>query len=231
MTNNFSLVKSILISASLVLPSIAFAAGNASVDLDGSTASIQWLDVNSVRFNIPDSNDYLLSRDNKVYVVTNEDGQPMVMDIAGMAQMAMAFADEDSLNKMMPDAISNVKSTGKTETIGGIKGDVYTLTIQEKGGDKYDVEAVLSKDKTANELTAVYIKLMQTMLGVDNLQKTFEQLPKNKRGILRLDDEFKIISLSNKAPSNQDLELPAEPLSMQDLMQDLQKMMQGLEKQ
>lgn len=228
MTNKFNFVKSALVSASLILPSIVFAAGSATVELeDGNTASIQWLDEKNVRFNMPDTKDYLLSRDGKIYVVSHEDGDLMVLEMGGIAQMAMAFAGEDSLDKIMPDAITKVVATGETETIAGIKGEVYLLTIKDEDGED-EIEVVLTDNKLSNELTDVYLSLIENLVGKQGING-FDQLPKNKRGILRLDNEIKVTSLSDKTPDEKDLELPAEPLNMQNLMQDLQKMMQSLE--
>lgn len=232
MAKTFNLTKNLnklLISGALLLPSIGLAAGSATVDLDGSTASIHWQDAQNVRFNMPDSEGYLLTKGNKTYIVSQEGGELMVMDIAGMAQMAMAFAEEDAMDQLIPESITKVKATGKKEKIAGIKGELYILTVKEKDGDEEEMEIVLTDNKTSNELTEVYISVIQNMLGIDNLRKTFDQLPKNKRGVLRIDDEFKLVSLSKKAPDSDYLELPGKPLNMQDLMQDLQKALESME--
>lgn len=232
MTKTFKLkntFKKLIISSALVLPSVCLAAGNATIEVDGSNMDIHWVDTKNARFNMPGDEGYLLSKDGKTYMVSDEDGDPMVVEVAGMAQMAMAFAGDGALDHIIPDSISKVKATGKKEKIAGIKGEVYILTITDSDGAEEEIEVVLTDNKVSNELTDVYISLLQNIFGINHMQDMFDQLPKKKRGILRVDDELIITSLSKKGPDSDYLELPAQPMNLQNLMQDLQKALQGFE--
>lgn len=215
-----------LLIASAALPLAVMAAGTATLESDGEAMQVMWQDAETARFGQVNDDDYMLMQSGKVYLVTHEGGQPQVLDIGDMAQMFMAFLDEDTLAELMPDELESIKATGQKETIAGIKGDVYQIVYTTRDGNKEEREAVLTGDKTVTELTDVALKTFRTLTGTPELGKFVESLPKNRRGILRLDDSHTLASISSDKPKDSLFELPDQPQGLQDLMKGLADMLE-----
>lgn len=211
--------------AAALLPLAAMAAGTATLEGDGDTMEVMWQDTDNARFGQADDDDYMLMQSGKVYLVMHEGGAPQVLDIGDMAQMFMAFLDEDTLNELMPETVDNIKATGKSETIAGIKGDVYEISYTTGSGETETREAVLTGNKTVTELTDVALHTFRTLTGTPELGRFVDDLPKDRRGILRLDDSHILASISDRKPDDSLFELPGKPQGLQDLMKGLSDML------
>lgn len=204
-------------------PITVLAAGTATMETDDDTMTFYWQDNDYIRLDHTDS-DYMVIRDDKAYMVMDNNGQPQVMDLSAVAGMFSALADTMKEDSDMPEHISNFTATGKTETIAGIKGEVYEVTITKKNGESETREVVLTDNVTAQELTQVYVSAIHAMTRFDELEDMLAELPKNKRGVLRVDDEYRLTSISDKTPSDKLFELPGKPMNLQDMLKDLQGM-------
>ena len=69
---------------------------------------------------------YMIMRDNRVFVVSESDGELMVMDISQAMSMfgAMAGAATPSLTD---DEVISLEAAGREETHAGVTGEVYNL--------------------------------------------------------------------------------------------------------
>lgn len=216
----------ILIVAGAIVPLAAMAAGSATLESDGDTMQVMWQDTETARFGQVDDDSYMLVQSGKIYLVTHESGEPQVLDIGDMAQMFLAFLDEDTLAEVVPDKLDSVKATGKTETIAGITGEVYEISFTTGSGEKDQREAVLTDDKTITELTDVALNTFRTLTAMPELGQFIDALPKNRRGILRLDDSHVLASVSSEKPDDSFFELPSKPQGLQDLMKGLAEMLE-----
>src|SRR5699024_3598468 len=212
--------------AAAILPLAALAAGTATLEEDGGIMEVMWQDTDTARFGQADDDDYMLMQSGKVYLVMHEGGQQQVLDIGDMAQMFMSFLDEDTLDELMPETLDSIEATGKTETDAGIKGEVYKISHTTGKGETEQREAVLTGDKTVTELTEVALHTFRTLTATPELGKFVEELPKNRRGILRLDDSHTLASISSDKPDDSLFELPGKPQGLQDLMQGLTEMLE-----
>ncbi|MCD9472980.1 hypothetical protein, partial [Photobacterium phosphoreum] len=76
---------------SVLVPAVALGAGKAVLLLDGAPSDIHWQDKGTIRIQEADINEYILLRDSKPYMVTEEDGKVLVIDMKGMAECLAEF--------------------------------------------------------------------------------------------------------------------------------------------
>lgn len=209
-------------------PAIAWAAGTAVLTGDGSDTGelvVMWLDNGAMRVNPDASNpsNYMLLKDNNIYSVGIADGEVMVMEMGGMLKAlgstAMSMGGD---NISIPVGVESVKDTGKTETIAGIEGTVYTLTTIDANGKTETDEAVLTDDKLVTELTMTYLNSMLPIFDQNSPEKFIDALPNNRRGLLRYGGDFRLVSITDDAPDAKDFELPAPPTDFTQMLKALQ---------
>lgn len=214
------------IALSACLPLVAMAAGTATIKADnGKIVKASWLNPETVRVDRNSKPGYMLLRDGRVYSVTQDNGQPRVIDMSGMIKGLVSMAEGSSNKKFALPEITSMKDTGKSETVAGIKGEVYKVTATTNGKTQTR-EIVLTDNPTAVELTHVYVHTINSIAGQNMGSKFLNQLPEGRRGILRMGHDFTIESISGNAPSADLFKLPAKPKSMVDFLQNLTKQMQ-----
>src|SRR5690625_4887236 len=107
-----------------LMPFMALASGTATlVTQDGKTVNVAWTNEDMLRMDMPDSSDYVVQRDGKLYMVTTAAGQTRVIEMGNMLKsfgnIAKIMGGQQS---SIEDArIESVKDTGSTRTIAGIK--------------------------------------------------------------------------------------------------------------
>lgn len=203
------------------LPSMA--AGTATITANGQAMQFVWQDGGSARFDLPAADGaYLVLRAGKVYMVNAAagGGMPPVMEISGGLQgLAQGFA-ADKKNPL--GKIESATATGARETVGGIEGEVYEVTITDAQGKTQTRQVVLTSDPLVTEMTAAYVAITSAMAGPE-AAKFQQDLPTGKRGLLRVGDDMAVQAISQKSPATGAFDLPAEPVNMQDMMQQLMK--------
>lgn len=208
-----------LLTATLFVPLTAFAAGSAVLNTDDGNSEISWLDQNTARINMDSGSEYILVRDKHLYVVSNEAGQPQVMDLTDLGQAMMSLANEQGfMADLDADKVKAVTSTGKSVAIAGIQGEVYTVKLVDESGNTKTKELVLTDDETVNELTDVYVNVIGIMLGKQDVDQVLAKLPADKQGVLKAENAFVVESISAKTPDASLFELPAKPQGLQDLL-------------
>lgn len=208
----------------LTVPVAAMAAGSATISSGGQNLSLQWQDTNNVRFKAAKENNYMLLKDGNAYSVSSQGGTPQVINLSGMTQMFAGMAKDAAGDDDFLGEISSIKASGKNETVAGIKGKVYQMTVTDANGKTTQQEAVLTGNSSVVEMTDAYLSFITALAGKENLKKFTADLPAGKRGLLRVGDDFRLASISTKSPSAAAFKLPAKP-------KDMSKMMQGFGQQ
>ena len=201
----------------LAAPS-AFAAGIAELATGSGQSSetmvIEYDDQGHVRMNMPKSQEgsgYMLTRDGKVWMVMNMQGQVMVMDMAKMAAMAGPGGDD-----AMQQEFVSAKASGKKETVAGFTGEIYELKWKDKRGVQ-SAQAVLSKDPVVVEYSNAWMQFAENMaksMGQKTDNSIGRHLEKKGLGMLRMGDDFKVISIKPGKVSAQDFVLPKATVQM-----------------
>ncbi len=195
-----------------------FAAGTATLATgsgqDAETMVIEYDDHGRTRMNMPagqEGNGYMLSRDGKVWMVMNMQGQVMVMDMARMAAMAPPSGD-DTLQQEFISA----RPTGKKETVAGFVGEVYELSWKDRNGVQTAM-AVLSKDPAVVEYSNAWMKLAENMaksMGQKTGNSIGRYLEKKGLGVLKMGDDFRVVSIQPGKVKEQDFVLPKATMQM-----------------
>lgn len=219
-----------------ILPStIALAAGLyhgiASADVaevvteNGEVMTFEY-EGDNMRINTPAENaesNYMLLRDSKLYVVTQQDGRAMVFDLGSALSMFGAMAEGAT-----PDAVTtkvvSLEPTNKKETLGGIEGEVYELRYIDQKGNEQSGELVLSDDPLARGFRDAIQDMAMTMTKMLD-DKTFEderkvgedmqaRLESLDKGVLRYGKDMAIRSIKDTTVDAQRFVLPAEPTDL-----------------
>lgn len=179
--------------------------------------TVQWLDEGTMRmsFGSAEEDGYMLVRDGQTYNVMREGGEWMVLEVGDMMKGLVAAIQEDEPE--LQTGSVKLKKAGGSETVAGIKGDRYTVTMVDGNGKEETGELVLTSDPLVTEFTRAQTSFVQ----IEGSEKLFDAMPKGQRGILRWDGNFELVSISSDAPDASLFELPAEPQSMADMMRQL----------
>ena len=140
-----------------------------------------------------------------------------------MFQLAAGFIneDDDDLLKDLGENIQSIRKTGTTETIAGIRGEVYEVTIQDKNGNIETEQLVLTDDPAVIELSEAFLGFTGSMIGADYMNPLKTALPKGKHGLLRIGDGMIVESLDRNTPAASIFELPSEPVNFGGMMKQL----------
>lgn len=217
----FILSIQLLILLAALLPAAVLAGGVATIQSGGENMKIAWQDDGAVRMDTSDPGQYMIMRDGKMYSVSMQNGQPMVMDMSGMFKMFSAMAKSQKQPQgTLVGHIDKVEATGASETIAGIEGRVYHITTTSPDGKTETVEAVLTDNPLVVAMTKAYMDAMLGMLAPETADSLMAALPDDDRGMLRSGTDFKLASISGDAPDPSQFELPAEPKSLAKMMQE-----------
>ncbi|MDZ7810132.1 MAG: hypothetical protein U5L11_08230 [Arhodomonas sp.] len=228
---------SMLLGGALALLSLpALAAGTATMRMQEGpqggpgNMSLLWNDQGNVRMNIDGEPGYLVVRDGKAYAVRNEGGQTLVLDLSAMQQAMGAATGGKGPGGPEVEGLSgdtellSLDATGEARTVAGIDGEVYRMEWLENG-DQRDAEVVLSDDPRALELTRAFDVMAGSMgVGADqDPDGVMQGLEDRGLGLLRMEGQFEVVSVSSGAPDDGTFELPAEPTDLMQMMQQMQQ--------
>lgn len=204
----------------------ARAAGTATIETGGQSNTMVWLNLNTIRFDIPSADDsYIVARDGKIYMVNTAAGgdMPHVMEIGGMMQGLAQMGSSPQSDKTSPLAmrITSIKATGKEETVAGIEGEVYELTTTDNKGKSRATQAVFTDDPLVVEMTAAYLAFTEALMGAEAMTEFKTALPKGKSGLLRAGNDMVVQSIDADRPAANMFELPAEPVNISDMIKQL----------
>jgi hypothetical protein len=209
-----------------LLSALPVLAGTATVTAgkEGQSMTFEYAGDDLLRMSTSEDT-YMLVRDNTLYIVGNEGGEPMVFNASSMMQQAAPAA---TTNEFV-----SLKKAGRSETVAGIRGDVYLLTMREEGKERTE-EVVMSDDERAIEFRdALFMMARATMAALDNPESKANseemeaQLRDTGMGILRVGEEMTVSRISGEKVAAARFELPAEPMDMQGLGAMMGSMGQG----
>jgi hypothetical protein len=207
-------------TAMLLLPPAASAGTATMQNADGSNAEFEYND-SMLRIGSGDADGYTVVRDGSIYVVSLNDGQPIVMDAGSMMKgfdVSAYAAPTDLTSEFL-----GLDDTGRSETVAGIKGRVYELRFKDGDGNEQSEEIVLSEDARALEFRdALFIMLevASSLTGGDaneagrSIQKRLSDMD---AGVLRYGNDMRLTRIDGSAVDPARFELPAEPMSLEGL--------------
>ncbi|MFK7830686.1 MAG: hypothetical protein AB8B57_12995 [Congregibacter sp.] len=215
----FALTLSIGLAAGFAQSALAGKAVVTSAEGDESVFEYQR---NKLRINTVEDSNYAVIRDGGFYTVMQDNGRTMVIDAGSMMQAFGGMAQGANPGDLAVKVIS-LKKTRGTETIAGIKGDVYELKFEGESGDMQTEEIVLSDDRRVRELRDALFLMLETitkntsMGDPENARDMLDRLEDLDSGVLRFGQDLLITSISGDRIDDARFELPAEPMNLQGL--------------
>lgn len=200
-------------------------AGSATVESPGGERMVfEYADGNKLRLNTPEQNTYMLVRDNTLYAVSYNNGQPMVVNASTMMKgfANMAEMTEQAAPAGATAEVVSIKATGRRETVAGINGEIYEIITREEGNN-ITQEVVMSSDARALEFRdALFTMVRASTESMDeelrrNSEDFRNRLGDMNMGILRYGTEMKLAAIDGDTVAAARFELPAKPVDMNDL--------------
>jgi len=209
------------------------AAGTADVAAaDGGTMRFEYagdkLRVTTSQADAP----YMVVRDGKIYMVQDQDGQTMVIDLGQAMGMFGNLAGSVTPSMMATEVIS-LEATGAKETHGGVLGDVYTLRYRTGDGKEQQADVVLSDDPRALAFRDAITRFAATMAqSIPQQQQQVSddiqaRLVAMNKGVLRYGKDMTVTAFSDAAVDEARFTLPAAPTDLSGIGRILQQAGQG----
>ncbi len=216
------LVTGLLLAASLP----ALADGQATLesrsDQGNATMEVSWAG-DDLRMDFPQQAQagFMLLKDGQGYMVSQMQGQTMVMDMARLKEMAESMGGDQAvggLTSQQAASVESLEATGESETIAGLEGEVYRLSWTDKAGTAHDDTLVLSDDAQVRELMTAFHAYQQTMTGEPDPIAT--ALEERGLGMLRFGERFRIAEMRDTTPPASAFELPEDAMTLEDMMRE-----------
>lgn len=197
-------------------------AGTAQVtSADGESMTFEYRDGNLLRLSTGDPDGYMVLRDDTLYVVSQNDGEPIVINASSMMQAYSGLIQAAAPSATTAEVVS-LEKTGRSETVAGIRGEVYELTVREDGREQTH-ELVMSDDRRAIEFRDALFAM--SIIGRDLLsdeqredsEGLQRQLASMDMGILRMGTDMTVTAIDSETVAASRFELPAEPMDMSGL--------------
>lgn len=196
----------------------AFADGKATIVTSDTQQPMQMIvhwSGDKMRMDFPSAQQgYMLMRDGKSLMVTEQNGQTITMDMAFFKNMASEMGG--TFNSKQAQTVDSLEATGDTETIAGIEGDIYHIQWTDRGGNAHDNEIVLSDDPLAREMLQAFQTYSTSM--TDEADPIGAALLDRGLGMLRFDGRFRIDEISDTAPADDTFAIPQGAISMRDML-------------
>ncbi len=183
------------------------------------TMKIEYDDAGNVRMDMPDQkNGYTLVTGGKAYMVTYQDGKPMVMDMAQFGQMMKGAEGEDDNAGDFMERFVSAKKTSKNRTVAGYKGNIYLIKWENDEGVHEDM-VVLSNNRDVVEFSNAMMTMSEIMMSVvtdatDSKYSVQDYLQDEGKGLLAMGDSFQVIKIKHKSMDPKRFKLPAKPMQM-----------------
>ncbi|MCS3904093.1 hypothetical protein J2T55_002126 [Methylohalomonas lacus] len=163
---------------------------------------------------------HIVVRDGQSFAVTHESGRSVVMDMATMGQMAPLFGARLGLPMNRAVSVDGIRPLGESETVAGVRGARYRIDWTDAEGRPRSDTVVLTDDPRVVELTQALRRHVESM-QIAVARPISVALRERGQGVLRFADRFEVVSISERVPPAEAFALPAEPMSLFQVMQDL----------
>ncbi len=189
------------------------------VDSEGNKMTFEYQG-DQLRIDMNQQNSYMLVRGEHVYAVTDNDGEVMVIDVKQTLSMFGNMA-QSAIPDMAAVNVESLVKTGRSETVAGIQGEVYTLTFTDHEGQRQEAEMVLSADRRALGFRDAVHRMASTMSSMLAQQGTHDrlqgQLDAQNLGVLRYGQDMRVTSITETQVADARFVLPAEPTDLSGL--------------
>lgn len=221
--------------ATAVVAGLAFCAPGLYADIaeveseDGKVMSFEY-EGDKLRINIPENQGYMVLRDDHLYMVTDNNGQLMVVDLNSAFNMFGSMAASATPDHVSSEFVS-MDSTGRFETLAGMEGEVYRVRFIDQEGQEQESEVVLSDDERAIGFRDAIAQMAKTMAsamrgsGIDQEIETGEKLQAEleslDKGVLRYGQDMRVKSITETTVAEERFVLPAEPTDLGGMMRGM----------
>ncbi|MEH6636844.1 MAG: hypothetical protein V7700_15070 [Halioglobus sp.] len=207
------------LGASLLLSNLTHAGVADVVNSDGSTMKFEYQD-DKLRIDTGQGEaSYMVLRDDHIYVVTNSDGNLMVIDANQAMGMFGSMAGAATPSSVASEVVS-LEATGRKESHAGITGEVYNMVFVTEDGKKQQTDLVLAKDARARDFSKALSGMAMSLsksAGKDFARAANDmesRLLAMDMGVLRYGKDMTISAISDEAVDQSRFELPAEPTDL-----------------
>ncbi len=185
---------------------------------DGGQMKFEYAGDDQLRVNLEQQDSYMVLRDGQIYMVMKSDGQTMVVSLN--QTMSMFGAQADAANPSTVEGkLLSLEPTGRSETVAGIKGEVYDVRFIDHEGKERSSDIVLAKDPRAVEFQRALFTMTSSMAraageqveGPEELQR---RLTKMNMGTLRFGRDMWVTAITDRDIDPARFVLPAEPTDM-----------------
>lgn len=210
-----------LAMASMLWSSSAAADVTGNFEADGmETVRIEYRDDDHVRMQTPDGS-YIVVTGGEGYMVSREGGEWLVYALDDFRQMFESIGiggpDGADFSAMMDmdESAYQMRDTGRSETIAGIRGNVHEVIMSDGWDEEVTGEVVLTDNRDAVDVYRGMLRITRLMgemagqQGMDSLMAGMYGL--QDRAILRADDDWRLASIERNAIPSNAFTLPAEP--------------------
>lgn len=200
----------------LLAPAAAPAATVAVWQLaDGQALQVEYEDADTLRLTLGEDLALLVDGPREFLLQRQQDGQWRATEVGQLRsqlQRWLGNADIDALRGQLPggerlpqiDSRARLEATGRTETVAGLRGQVYRIHLTDARGQPVVHEAVLGD---APELLRLQQSLLRLASGLPGLQlpPALDALPET--ALLRYEQQMRLVRLEERA-------LPASRFSL-----------------
>lgn len=183
--------------------------------MKGKRVTVEYRDNDNFRLSMG-GNSYHLMHKGQLYVVAGNE----VIDMQSLSGML------PSISRMMGSQFNqdfsdlDVVDLKRKEKVAGYTGNVYQVSSQGR-----KTQVVATADKTLQKITYALFKAFE-MLASDERNTVVDALRSHslfQKGILRVDNHLKLLSVSHKAINKKRFELPGAVRKMPDLSEMLEQ--------
>ena len=186
---------------------------------DGPLMIIELQDQDNFRMNIG-TDSYVLMSQGKGYMVSKEDGEWVATSMESMKKMMEMAGMRDLMAKMGKKHVQNdrpprFEKTGQEETIAGIKGQVYLVSMDNAMGKPETVEMVFGEDPRLSRLHEAQARWSESSgmmggRGGPSYSELIKKYAKNGPGgaMLRYADVMKLESIQEAKLANSRFNVP-----------------------
>lgn len=186
---------------------------------DGPLMTIELKDQDNFRMNMG-ADSYILMSQGKGYMVSKEDGEWVATSMEDMKKMMEMSGMQDLMAKMGKKHVQDnrpprFEKTGRVETIAGIKGQVYMVSMDKNMGKPETVEMVFGEDSRLIRLHQAQVRWAESSgmmggRGGPSYSELIKKYAKNGPGgaMLRYADLMKLESVQDAKLANSRFRVP-----------------------